>query len=198
MLHEISFELHLIEEHFNFIEKQIEAYRNSESKPVYEEDYSEFYFRNDCLPTRLYRGPFILTLYAVYESSVIEIANIIKKKKRLNKSIKNFNGNFLSRSKKYYADILDFDLCKDSENQHVIKHLHLVRNSLAHANGHLEFVKKNLHEDLLALEKKRVGIEFYHNMMIVRSKFTKKALLSVDAIIMDLVKRCDAYINKKV
>ena len=80
MLHEISFELDLVKDHLDFIEKQIDSFRKSQPEPDYDEQ-SEYFFRVDCLPTRLYRGPFVLMVYAVFEFSVKEIAKILKSRK---------------------------------------------------------------------------------------------------------------------
>lgn len=90
-----------------------------------------------------FRGPFLVSLYAVYESVVIEIADLIRDEQSQQIKIYDLKGNFLDRAKKYYKHILQFKLYSNERAWQQIKMLSDLRNALAHANGRVDRLKSN-------------------------------------------------------
>ena len=82
-----------------------------------------------------------MSLYAVYESVVIEIADLIRDKQSQQIKIDDLRGNFLEKAKKYYKHILQFDLYSNEKAWQQIKMLSELRNAFAHANGRMDRLK---------------------------------------------------------
>ena len=88
-----------------------------------------------------FRGTFLVSLYAVYESVVIEIADLIRDKQSQQIKIDDLRGKFLEKAKKYYKHILQFDLYSNEKAWQQIKMLSELRNAFAHANGRMDRLK---------------------------------------------------------
>jgi len=156
---EATMEVFAIEDYYELIEKQIEhvqktqklkldAYIVSEKltpdDPEWQEAIQEYYHLVDFLLPRFFRGPFLVSLYALYESVVTEIANLAQASHPNSKRFSNYKRggklNFLDRSREYYAEILCIELCSDESAQSRLLALLEFRHALAHANGRLELV----------------------------------------------------------
>ena len=100
---DVSLELHALEGHFNLIEKQLEELKEREQvaftgrckkenltpdDPEWDLARQERDHNIEFIYPRIFLGPFIVSLYAVYETSVIEIANLIQKKQNREIGIK--------------------------------------------------------------------------------------------------------------
>ena len=150
-------ELEMLAEHLQIIENHIERIQKKERREFdrkVEEikkarDYlveveiasQEYELRINDLPL-FFRGPFLVSLYAVYESVVTEIADLIRDKQSQQIRIDDLRGNFLDRAKKYYKHILQFDLYSNEKAWQQIRMLSDLRNAFAHANGRVDRLKK--------------------------------------------------------
>ena len=92
---DVSLEIHALEDHYELIEKQIihlnhvekealKEYRDKENltpdDPEWDFARQEFDHKVEFLLPRFFWGPFIVSLYAVFETSVMEIALFNAKK----------------------------------------------------------------------------------------------------------------------
>ena len=103
-----------------------------------------------------FRGPFLVSLYAVYESVVIEIADLIRDKQ--SQQINDLKGNFLDRAKKYYKH-MQFKLYSNDRAWQRIKMLSDLRNAFAHANGRVDRLKSNLKKKIECWDQQQnIGI----------------------------------------
>lgn len=124
-------ELYALEDHLQLIEAEIVHIQKDErlrvdeyirkeglcpDDPEWHAALQEYDHRIDFLLPRFFRGPFLVALYAVYESAVTEIARLIQGKMDQKITINDIKGDFLERAKKYYKHILEFDLY--SERRH--------------------------------------------------------------------------------
>jgi hypothetical protein len=147
---EVESELFALDYHLKLIEEQIrnkQAWERMLSQKRIEKqgltfDDPEWHWEQEGLEDlievalpRLFRGPFLISLYAVYESCVTEISGLIQKKKGIHISINDLKGDFLERAKKYFKDVLKFQVYSDSRSWDRITMLSVVRNAIAHANG---------------------------------------------------------------
>ena len=160
---EVSTELSTLEEHLELIEDQIErgqgqAWSRKKAKmldlePDDEAEWSllqqEYYYQVTFVLPRVLRNPFLVSLFAVYESAVTEIAKLIQQKRGLAISIADLKGDLLKRSKKYYEHVLQFQLSLGNENWQRIMLLSDLRNAIAHTNGRLDMVSKRTRERIL-------------------------------------------------
>ena len=105
-------------------------------------------------PPLFFRGTFLVSLYAVYESVVIEIAKLIRDKQSQQIKIDDLKGNFLERAKKYYKHILQFDLYSNEKAWQQIKMLSDLRNAFAHANGRVDRLNRKSKEKIEQWKKR--------------------------------------------
>ena len=202
---DVSLELYALEEYLDTMEKQIDhiaaseklnleaAIRNQKITP----DDPEWHFehqgydnRVDFLLPRFFRGPFLVSLYAVYEASVTEIARLLQKGQCLGISIDDLRGDdFLDRAKKYYKHILNFEVCADNSAWQQIKMLSEVRNAIAHTNGRIEMLREKAKKNILNWEKKRIGIDTNGGYIVVDRGFVERTFSKVQSSLKDLVQR---------
>ena len=163
----VSMELVVLERHLDIIEKQIEQGRKTADDevriqsqrldPDNPDDAAEYNlliqerdFEVDFIHPRVLPGPFLVTLLAVYESAVTEIARRIHKSKGERISLEDIRAtDFLSQSKKYYDGVLQFELSTSNKRRQRIRLLSKLRNVIAHANGRIETIGIEKAEKLL-------------------------------------------------
>jgi hypothetical protein len=201
---EIESELFVLDDHLNLIEEQIrnkESFERMKSQqkikklnlnpddPEWHEEQQKLDYLVDFLLPRLFRGPFLISLYAVFESAVTEIASLIQKQKRITISINDLRGDFLDRAKKYFKDIVDFQLLSDKLAWDRITILSVLRNAIAHANGRIEMLNKETKQKITNLEKHKVGISSIYGFIVFEEGFLRDTLRLVSASLNDLVER---------
>jgi len=201
---EVSGELYALEEHLRFIEGEMErilkderlrvdAYIKKEGlcpdDPEWHIAHQEYDHRIDFLNPRFCRGPFLVALYAVYESAVTEISRLIQEKKSQKITIDDLKGDFLERAKKYYKHILEFDLYSEEKVWHRVKMLSELRNAFAHANGRLEMLKKRSRETIQKWEQQKLGISSFYGYIICEASTVEDIFSIVRTSLEDLVTR---------
>ncbi|MFA4916795.1 MAG: hypothetical protein WC560_09010 [Syntrophales bacterium] len=147
---EINCELDALEDYLQVIETHIESLTKAErtrlearvrqehissGDPEWYAAASECEHQIEVFLPRFFRGPFLVTLYAVYESAVTEIAQLIKGKQSQEISLDDFRGDFLKRAKKYYEHVLKFQLYTENRAWQSIQMLSTLRHAIAHENG---------------------------------------------------------------
>jgi hypothetical protein len=152
-----SVEVFAIDDYYAELENQIEAIQKTQSLKIdalirqenlTPEDaewhiaYQEYSHLVDFLLPRFFRGTFLVSLYALYESVVTEIAGLICKKQPRLKSLSAFKRkerlSFLEKARKYYAEVLKIELCPDGTTWDRLQMLSALRNAFAHTNGRVE------------------------------------------------------------
>lgn len=203
---EIESELFALDYHLNLIEEQI---RNKEAferllleKRIkklglthdnldWQIEHYEFNRIVDFLLPRFLRSTFLVSLYAVYESAVIEIAKLIQKQKGFPISINDLRDNFLNRSKKYYQ-IMGVQLSSDEAWERITM-LSDLRNAIAHANGRIEMLKRDIQEKIRKWENQKIGIYSMNGFLIFEESFLRETLRLVSSSLNDLVERYKAW-----
>ena len=151
----------------------------------------EFY--DDCVEFRLPRilyYPFLVSLYGVYESAVTEIASLIQEKSGKNASLANTKGkNFLDRANKYFRITLEYELSQNNQTWERLRILIEIRHAIAHANGHLELVRKGKRERIKKWIERDIGIEDYYGDIIVSGEFVRKTYEVVKGDLESLIER---------
>ena len=150
----------------------------------------EYEWRINDLPLFL-RGPFLVSLYAVYESVVTEIAKLIRNKQSQKKKIDDLRGNFLDRAKKYYKHILQFDLYSNEKAWQQIRMLSDLRNAFAHANGRVDRLKKKSKKKIKQWNgQKNIGISItIFDHVICDADIVADIFGAVSDSLEDLIKR---------
>ncbi len=201
---DVSMELYVLEDHYDLIEKQLAHLSHAEQATLSEyqqkenltpEDPEWDFARQECdhkvefLLPRFFWGSFIVSLYAVFETSLIEVAKLLQEKQNQGISINDLKGEFLTKSKKYYDKVLKFELCDDKKIWQDIKDFANVRHAIAHANGRIDMLTKENKASITKLIKSDSGISSHYNYLIVDSSFAKEALENVSISLRSLVER---------
>lgn len=201
---EVSGELYALEDHLQLIESQmgqiqktlrlrVDAYIRKEGlcpdDPEWHGAIQEYDHHIEFLLPRFFRGPFLVALYAVYESAVTEIARYIQDKQSQQISIDDLRGGFLERAKKYYKHILRFELYLQEKEWHRVKMLSELRNAFAHMNGRLEMLNSKSRKTIENWEHQNLGISTYHGYIICEAKIVTEIFDVVRGSLEALVSR---------
>jgi hypothetical protein len=85
---------------------------------------------------RLFRGPFLMTLWAIYESGVKEVARFVKRIKKVELDIDEIrDSDVRGQAKRYFEAVLDVRFASDPARAGDLGKLYKLRNAFAHANG---------------------------------------------------------------
>lgn len=209
---EAKIEIFTLETHLELIEKQIERSQKKErlrlntlirrerlspDDPEYHQAMTEYGEYIDILLPRFFRGPFLISLYSVYESVVTEIAQIMQKALSLGISLNDIRGSFLERAKKYFKHILKFELCSDPDIWYKINMLSELRNAIAHVNGRIEMLKKDSRKKIVNWESKKIGITTYSGYIVCDANIVSEFYKSVRVELEDLVLRYKEWDDNK-
>lgn len=167
----------LIEEHISHATKEAKKKRDdglqsltSDSDYEYEADMLNFeysYLTESFLP-RVYRSPFIVVLFAVYETTVKEIAELIRSAQgqTVGLKIRGGSGDLLTEANTYYRDVLGMELSRNEENLKRLEVLKDVRNVIAHNNGRSEMASEKQRNVLL-----KEGLDHGYGWVLVPKSF---------------------------
>lgn len=198
-----SLELYGLEEHLKLIENQIANIQETAhlkartyirekcvtpDEPEWHIAWQEYDKRVDSLP-RIYRGPFLVALYAVYESIVTEIADLIQQKQGGKIGLNDLRGSFLERAKKYYKYLLRFELYKEEKVWQDVKILTEIRNAFAHANGRMGMLNKKSRDTIEKWERGKIGISTWSGYIMCDEEFVARLFAVVRGSLDDLIKR---------
>jgi hypothetical protein len=210
-LADVTMELYALEDHIQLIEKQIAELNKSKElelqeylrkerltpdDPEWDVAKHEYYNMIEFLLPRFFWGSFIVSLYAVYETAVTEIARLIQENKAEMLSMNDLRGDFLERARKYYKSVLNFELCNSNKTWERIKVLVELRNAIAHANGRLDMLKKEPQQKIKNWSKTGIGISLWSNYFLVSAEFSKETFLLVSSSLEDLVQRYKKWDSK--
>ena len=152
--------------------------------------------RIDLLP-RFYRGPFLVSVYAAYESIVTETADHIRDRKSQQITIRDLRGDFLQRAKKYYEQILQFDLCPQNEVWERIRMLSDLRNAYAHRNGRMDMLKGNVKRRIECWMHQSPGLSTYYDYIICDACIVDEMFRAVRGSLDDLIARYKQWDNQQ-
>ena len=161
----------------------------SPNDPEWHIALQEYDYYIDFIHPRLFRGPFLVALYAVYESAVTEIASLIQSKMEKKISINDIKGNFLEKAAKYFKHILELNLYSEQKAWHRIKMLAELRNAIAHANGRLEILNNKSRKTIQNWEKQNLGISSHYGYVILEARIVEDIFNTVRNSLEDLVAR---------
>jgi len=185
---EMFYELYALEDYIDSIESQLPVLIEKEKEKAYqnmpEYDSIEWHQREqslyalieDVIP-RYFRNPIVVTLWAIFESAIIEIAKEIKDQQGLPITLDDITGDFLERTNKYFNHIIKFPIdVRGSSWQHFRK-FYLLRNAFAHANGRLDNIKnQDKLKNILGLDKENAEVMITDVNIICSPNFIKNTL----------------------
>ena len=157
-------------------------------KEVYYELQDELNEKIQYLFPRFFRGPFIVTLWAVYESAIKKIAVYLKSVQGLSRNLKDIQGRFPENAKKYFKEVLKIPLVENNTSWTELKRLSILRHTIAHCNGQLDAIKNNTLKKIKLWEKQGVGISTEMETILFSKEFLEKAYYTVSKSLSDLMK----------
>lgn len=177
---ESSLEIYAVQDYYDSMENQIERVQQKLKLKLdtklktqnltiddleWHQAYDEYSRWADFLLPRFFRGPFLVSLYALYESVVMEVATAIQVRNPNNETFKNFKKkcrkneqkelSLLDAYRKYYSSVMKIDLCPDDTVFNKLIILMKLRHAVAHANGRIA----SLRPDSFRGEIKRIAKE---------------------------------------
>jgi hypothetical protein len=202
---EISHELYAIRRYIDSIDQQLPDLIQEEEKRAYERlkqtgyenDEAESQIMNQesyelievTLP-KYFLGSTLVTIWAIFESGISEIAAEIKSRKNLGIGLSDINGDVIDRVNKYFNHILDLPIETRSKAWQQLRMLYVLRNAIAHANGRLENVKSR--DDIKKIEnwaKSDIGIQTVSGNILFTTDFVKKTHSIIFDFLDDLIKK---------
>lgn len=189
--------LDTVEQQLAFLRDQWQARLNTDlNGAIDSEDRRLLMFEHDIREaqvTRSLRGGFIISLWASYESGVLEVANFIKYKKDkwglLPKFPHGKGDNLVDRARSYFDSVLEFHLHPDLDNWHPLYVLYAVRNTYAHTNGRLRLMRKPVRETLKPVIDASVGITYEEDGLRVDGPYAHSSYRFVEHLLRDLISR---------
>ena len=104
---------------------------------------------------RFFRGPYPIALWALFESSIIEVADFLAETKQLSLRLRDIRGSGpKDQWNKCYAHVAGYPLGFGESTWERLEELRQVRHVLAHANGRLDLAEESVRRKL----GKRTGV----------------------------------------
>jgi hypothetical protein len=150
--------------------------------------------RQEIVIPRFFRGPFVVSLWACYESGIREVADYLQRTKKVVLNMRDIRAeNELAQAQKYFSHVLAFSLDDSSDRLAFLADLKLVRNALAHANGQKRAMSPEQWTRVSkALARHGAPVDDYRGFIIITCEFAKKAFEAVHASLHQLVTRARA------
>ncbi len=163
---------------------------------------------------RLVWGSFVVMTWAVFEAALIDIAEFLRARKKIESRMDELSGGLFERIKRYYRKVLDFELADlNGRVWQQIEHTGNVRHAFAHTAGRVAGIKGA--DDLTQFKKplskqRRSGIKkaieanigvsvdgaFGDYYLVVNEEFATASFEAVDTILRDLLKRAGEEANR--
>jgi hypothetical protein len=186
---EIFHELYALEDYINTVELQLpqlivkEKEKAHQNRPAneaieWEQNEQELYeLIEDVLP-RYFRNPIIVTLWAIFESAIIEISKEIKDQLEIPITLDDIKGGFLDRTNKYFNHIIKFPIDVRGSSWQQFRKFYLLRNAIAHGNGRLDNIKNSDDRKfILKWESENSDISTLGGNIVCSPNFIKKIFL---------------------
>lgn len=211
---EITHELYALEKYIVSIEQQLpdlikaeeqKAYENL-NKNGYENEESELqimrqelYELIDVTLPKYFWGQAIVTLWAIFESAIAEIATEVKTQKELELGLTDLQGDVIHRTNKYFNHILKLPIDTRSKSWQHLRMMYVLRNAIAHANGRLENVKSQ--KDVKKILKwigSDLGIDEIHGSIILTPDFVKRTHAIIFELLNGLISEVKQQFPKQI
>jgi len=140
--------------------------------------HDDVHYTIEVVYPRLFWGPFLISVYSVFESSLIELSELLREELECELKIDELNGDLLEKAKCYFSKILKLRIKTESPCWEAITRLRTVRNCFAHSNGRVGY-KLQDNNKVNQILKKNIGVTHQLDVLIVNQKFVKESLDAV-------------------
>ena len=150
--------------------------------------------RQNFVIPRFFRGPFVVSLWASYESAVKEVAEYYQTKRGASLGWRDIRAsNVLMQLDKYFHSVLGVPVDDHAERFALLEDLRAIRNAIAHANGKRRAMSDDQWRTVARVLKRRgVPPDEYRGVIILSESFVRDAYEAVNASLRALVGRARA------
>lgn len=136
---------------------------------------------------RFSRGPYLISLWALFESGMTEIAGHVAKAKHLTLKLDDISARGkVQQWKRYFEDYADFPLRIEEAEWTRLDELKDIRNLLAHANGRLD-LNTDLSKKVRKWCKEGKGLTEGSRSLIISNQYAKSAHKLVSEVLSRLI-----------
>ncbi len=205
MFLEVHYELNALKKHISIIESQLPMIIKSEQEKAkkawcHDEKVTDeaiiklkHYEINELVEIALpkyFRSSILVTLWAIFESAIHEIAKVEMKQQKLNKIFIDSGNSFFERFKNYYKNILKLPLETDGKSWQHLKMFYVFRNAIVHANGQLDNIKNESNKiKIKQWIKDDIGIKENKGNLLFSPEFIIKTYDIINNILKDLINK---------
>ena len=152
--------------------------------------FQQIYDRAERIFPRFMRGPFILSLWACFESSVMEVGDYLAREQHRELRLREVRGkDFVDGAVRYYSTVLGVPLDRDTLRLDRIRDLLRVRNAFAHGNGQQRAVPPDKWAALEQAIQRNPEIVVTDGVLVLSAHFLRTAWADVDESVRELVLR---------
>jgi hypothetical protein len=147
--------------------------------------------RQDYVIPRFLRGPFVVSLWACYESAVREVAEYYQRIRKVELGVRDVRAdNELKLFVKYFQAVLGEPLDTMPSRLAIIEDLRVVRNAIAHANGQRRAMSDDKWTAVTqALSRRGVQPDEDRGLIVLNAQFLQQAFDTVNDSLRELVSR---------
>ena len=143
------------------------------------------------LATSLLMSSAVVAVWAQYELVVSELAKRIARQKEISLRLCDLRGSFMERARKYFDDVLRFDLHPIETDWDTLGLLADVRHAIAHANGQLEDMQQAERARLERRLARTPTLTVVDGCLVVSPEFAREASDTVSRLLRDLMRRME-------
>jgi hypothetical protein len=198
---EIKVESLVLKEYITMVESGVNSickeYMDAELGKYKGEHYSEYQhiyaIAEDELP-RIIRNPIVLSIYALFESSINRLCKYCQDKEKKSLSLKDMKGKSLpSRANKYFEQVLLYDYNFTASDIEAISSIVAVRNCIAHTNSDINQLDQRRKNNINMIINKQEGLSAFNNQLCVSDQY----LQSVFGLVDNLLRKLMGFIENK-
>ena len=139
---------------------------------------------------RMMRGPFVVLLWACYESAVYGIARERQGALNARLALKNIRGeHFLDAALRYFAAVLNEPLDTDDDRLRQLEDLLIVRHVIAHGNGQAHLINKTARRRLASVLQRTPTLGLDDEYLRISHQFLLDCYDAVDMSLSALIDR---------
>ncbi len=158
--------------------------------PEWQMEFDDLRYAVEYRIPQFLRGPHLLMAWAAYEASVTEIAEHARGLLPTDPpplALDDLGGDFLSKARKYYHQVLRLGLIGSEGSWHKITILKDLRNVLIHSNGRTDRIRPSLLKKLEGWEG--IGVTTHYDDLTVSEELTRSISDAVASELRALVAR---------
>lgn len=194
---EVEYELFVLKRHIHLVEEELERIRAQVSGQfdTSKTQCEEIQYERDRLQQLtdldlplFFRGPIVVSLWAIFESATREIADEIGRKEECGIALKDIKGGALDCRIKYFDKILKFSISRDGVELERLDSLYDIRNCIAHNNGRLNAMPEHKRTRIKHIATCNTeGLEISSDYLLLKSAFVYQSFYLVDRVLKDLI-----------